>query len=82
MGLINLDAFDAICDEDDAPRGRLPTPEEIRAECERIQATWTEAERAQRLGLSLAALDGMSLTAPQVMPLYEGGSLVGFSSVG
>ena len=26
----------------------LPTPEQIRQECDRIQATWTETERRQR----------------------------------
>lgn len=28
-----------------------PTPEEIRLECEKIQATWSEGERRERAGL-------------------------------
>ena len=30
-----------------------PTPEQIRAECQKIQAEWSESERLRRAGISL-----------------------------
>ena len=32
--------------------GYLPTPEEIKQECERIRATWSDRERQRRAGAS------------------------------
>ena len=37
----------------------LPTPEEIRQQCERIQAGWTPKERRRRLRTTLKALRTM-----------------------
>lgn len=52
----NLDGLDHI---DQFQRRADPSPEQIRAECEKIQATWSPRERARRarhLEQSVAAL--------------------------
>lgn len=44
------DGGELLAQEEDVGTEYLPTPEQIRQECELIQATWSESERLKRAG--------------------------------